>query len=750
MNTLVAPVTDDMHSLEDSRFSVPGMRCAGCIAKIENGISAVPGVAAARVNFSAKQVAISHDPSLNNRALIAEIAKLGFEAQPLAANPLGQDVTERKKLTRALGVAAFGMMNIMLLSVSVWSGAGGITRDLFHWLSAAIALPVIAYAGHPFFASAAMALRYRRTNMDVPISIGVLLATGMSLYETITGGAHAYFEGAVMLLFFLLVGRVLDAMMRDRARSGIEALLRQQAPGAMVIGTDGATTWVKATDLKPGDRMLVAAGENFAADGMIEQGTSQCDISLISGESAPQKCSEGDTVLAGAVNLTAPLNVRVTAAGPDTIIADIARLMDEAGQSRSRYVRIADRAARLYAPAVHSLAAIAFIGWMIAGAGWHQSLTIAIAVLIITCPCALGLAVPVSQVVASGALMKRGILVKDGSALERFAQIDRALFDKTGTLTLGHMTPLNLDALTNEQASIALALAQTSRHPISQALQKALTTRGVRPAILDTIVEEQGVGLRGIYQGVPVALARPANGSQINGAMTRLSIGGTHVDIELADTLRPNTAEAIARMQSMGISASIISGDRQEAVSRVADQLGLSAQAQALPQDKIAAIGALQAEGHSVLMVGDGLNDGPALAAATASMAPSSASDMGQQAADAIFTGESFAAIPITLATARKTMAVVRQNFGLAIGYNILAIPLALGGMVTPLIAAIAMSLSSLIVVGNSLRLGRIGFSQAETFGTSPLPFPTSHETILSGGWEGERAGAVIPRQWSK
>ena len=742
MNTQARLAAHAADTLEDSRFAVPGMRCAGCISKIENGMSAIPGIAAARVNFSAKQVAISHDPRLDDRALITEIAKLGFEAQPLAVNPLGQDTAERKKLTRALGVAAFGMMNIMLLSVSVWAGAGDITRDLFHWLSAAIALPVIAYAGRPFFASAAMALRYRRTNMDVPISIGVLLATGMSLYETIIGGAHAYFEGAVMLLFFLLVGRVLDAMMRDRARSGIEALLRQQAPGAMVIGADGATAWVKATDLKPDDRMLVAAGENLAADGIIEQGASQCDLSLISGESAPQKCSVGAAVLAGAVNLSAPLTVRVTAAGPDTIIADIARLMDEAGQSRSRYVRIADRAARLYAPAVHSLAALAFIGWMIAGAGWHQSLTIAVAVLIITCPCALGLAVPVSQVVASGALMKRGILVKDGSALERFAQIDRALFDKTGTLTLGHMVPLNLDGLTGEQASIALALAQTSRHPVSQAVQKALTARGVKPATVETITEEQGVGVRAIYQGVPVALARPADGSQINGAMTQLSIGDTRIDIELSDTLRPDTAEAIARMQSMGISASIISGDRQEAVSIIANQLGLSAQAQALPQDKIAAIEALQAEGHKVLMVGDGLNDGPALAAATASMAPSSASDMGQQAADAIFTGDSFAAIPITLSASRKTMTIVRQNFALAIGYNILAVPLALAGMVTPLIAAIAMSMSSLIVVANSLRLSKIGLNS----GTSPLPLPTSHKYTLSGGWEGERAGAVSPR----
>jgi len=683
------------------------MRCAGCIAKLEGGIGAVPGVAAARVNFSAKQLAVAHGPEIDDRRLIAEIAKLGFEAQPLSANPLGADMQERRRLTRALGVAAFGMMNIMLLSVSVWSGAAGITRDLFHWLSGIIAIPVIAYAGRPFFSSAAMALRYRRTNMDVPISIGVLLATAMSLYETITGGPHAYFDGAVMLLFFLLAGRTLDAMMRDRARAGIEALLRQQAPGAMVVGDDGVAHWVKAADLRPGDRMLVAAGENLAADGVIEQGESQCDLSLISGESAPVPCRRGDTVLAGSVNLTAPVTVRVTATGPDTIIADIARLMDEAGQSRSRYVRIADRAARLYAPAVHSLAALAFIGWMIAGAGWHASLTIAIAVLIITCPCALGLAVPVAQVVAAGALMKRGILVKDGSALERFAQIDRALFDKTGTLTLGRMTPLGLDALDGEQRSVALALAQASRHPISRALQRALTESGASPAPVEAIVEEQGKGVRGMYGGIAVALQRPEGISDIAEAATRLSIGEEHVDIRLADALRPDARSAIDRLGQMGIAASVISGDRQAAVEGVALELGLPTRARALPQDKIAEIERLQSEGCSVLMVGDGLNDGPALAAATASMAPGSATDMGQQAADAVFTGDSLAAVPLTLTVARRTMRIVRENFVLAIGYNMLAVPLAVAGMVTPLIAALAMSLSSVIVVGNSLRLAR-------------------------------------------
>ncbi|MBL4858582.1 MAG: heavy metal translocating P-type ATPase, partial [Erythrobacter sp.] len=418
---------DEPIQLTDSRFTVPGMRCAGCIAKIERGLQKVEGVDGVRVNFSAKRVAVRHDRSLDADTLVDAIGKLGFEGQAAETNPLGQDDAESRMLLRSLAVAGFGMMNIMLLSVSVWSGAGGVTRELFHWLSALIALPVVAYAGRPFFSSAAMALRHRRTNMDVPISIGVLLATGLSVYETATGGQHAYFDSAVMLLFFLLAGRALDATMRNKTRAGIGALLSRMGKSARILAEDGSTTTVAAADLQPDMLMLVAAGEALAADGVIEDGRSSIDNAMLTGESTPQPVGHNDLVFAGAINLSNPIRVRVTAASSDTAIAEIARLMDEAGQSRSHYVRIADRASRLYAPAVHTLALMAFVGWMIAGVGLHQSLVIAIAVLIITCPCAMGLAVPAAQVVASGALAKRGLLVKDGSALERLAEVDTAL-----------------------------------------------------------------------------------------------------------------------------------------------------------------------------------------------------------------------------------------------------------------------------------------------------------------------------------
>lgn len=686
-------------------LSVPGMHCGGCMGKVERALAAVPGVVAARANLTARSVGVDHVAGVAVPDLVAALAATGFAAQP-RATVLEQAPSAVRPLLAPLAVAAFACMNVMLLSVSVWSGADGATRDLFHWLSALIGVPAIAYAGRPFFASAWGALKHGRTNMDVPISIGVTLATALSFYETVTHGAEAWFDGTLMLLLFLLAGRALDAMMRDRARAGVDALLRQAAPGAMVVAADGTPAWLAATDLAPGMIMRVAAGERLAADGVILRGASRLDRSLLTGESAAVAAKVGDLVLAGTLNEEAPLDVEVRAIGEDTALAEIARLMETAGQSRSRYVRIADRASRLYAPAVHSLAALTFVGWMLAGAGLYKALVIAIAVLIITCPCALGLAVPVAQVVAAGALMKRGVLIKDGSALERLAEVDRMLIDKTGTLTLGRPVPdaSALDALTPQEAGVALALASHSRHPLSLGVAEALAARGVKAAPLSEVEEVPGRGVTALWQGIAVSLGRPS--SPAGGMAAALALGADPVRlIGFADCLRPDAQAALAALRRQGLEASILSGDNAQAVAQVARETGLTAQASASPQDKHDAIARLTAGGRRVLMVGDGLNDGPALAAAHASIAPGTASDVGRQAADVVFTGTSLMALPRCVSMARATMRVVRQNFALAIVYNLLAVPLAMAGLVTPLIAAVAMSTSSLIVVANSLRL---------------------------------------------
>ena len=690
---------------EQSVFAVPNLRCAGCISKLENGLPQLAGIIAARVNFTAKRVRIDHLPDMDLPALKAAIAALGFEAEPITAIVAEQENAESRSLLKCMAVAGFAAMNVMLLSVSVWSGAEGPTRALFHWLSAIIALPTVAYAGRPFFASALAALRRRRTNMDVPISIGVLLATSISLYETIIGGPHAWFDGAVMLLFFLLAGRWLDSVMRDRARDGVAALLRQTAPGALVRGGQG-TRWTDAADLQPGMEMLVAAGERLAADGVVIEGSTSFDLSLLTGESAPQLVKAGHQVHAGTLNLGAPVVVRVTAAGQDTAIADIARLMEEAGQSKSRYVRIADRAAQFYAPAVHLLAALSFAGWMMVGAGWHHSLLIASAVLIITCPCALGLAVPAAQIVASAALMRRGVLIKDGSALERLSEANQVIFDKTGTLTLGRPEPVNLHAFSDEDKAIILGLAMASRHPLSNALRIALERQGIVPAPVSDISEQAGLGVAGRFGEDQVALARPLD-AMLHDNLATCYVRGIHPPRPLLfdDALRPDAADTVARLSAMGLPGLIASGDRVAALKPVAAAVGAVAEGNMHPQDKLALIRRLSARGSKILMVGDGLNDGPALAAGHVSMAPASASDASQNAADAVFLGDSLAPVAIAVKVARKTMSIVRQNFALAIGYNVIAVPLAILGHVTPLIAALAMSGSSLIVVGNALRL---------------------------------------------
>jgi Cu2+-exporting ATPase len=691
---------------ETTVLVVPTMHCGGCMAKVERALVAVPGVASARVNLTAKQVRVEHGAAVLAAQLITALEAVGFASQPRSAD-LTRAPSAVRPLLAPLAVAGFACMNVMLLSVSVWSGADGSTRSLFHWVSALIGIPAIAYSGTPFFASAWAVLKRARTNMDVPISIGIVLATSLSFYETLTGGHDAYFDGVLMLILFLLGGRTLDAMMRDKARAGVDALLNQAAPGASVIAADGTVQWVAAADLQPGMVMRLAAGERLAADGAIIGGASAFDQSLLTGESAPVAAGIGSVVHAGTLNLDAPVDVQVTAAGADTSLAEIARLMDAAEQPRSVYVRIADRASRLYAPAVHTLAALSFVGWMLAGAGVYQSLVIAIAVLIITCPCALGLAVPVAQVVASGALMREGIMVKDGGAIERLATIDRVLLDKTGSLTLGKPVPdqAAIAALDSDAASVALGLASHSRHPHSRAIEAALLGLGHRAAPVEGVAETAGIGLSGSWNGRKVSLGRS---DQADVVSTTLRIAGRpDILIAMTDQLRPDTPVALARLKTMGLDVSLLSGDNAAAVADVAQTVGLSARAAASPADKRDAISELQQQGHKVLMVGDGLNDGPALAAADASIAPGSASDVGRQAADLVFLGDSLLALPRSVIAARRTMRVVRQNFALAVGYNVLAVPLAIAGYVNPMIAAAAMSGSSLVVVANSLRLVR-------------------------------------------
>ncbi len=696
----------------------PGIHCGGCVSRIERTLRQHPAVLHARVNLSSRRIAIDwRETQASADDLIGTVTALGFETQPATAEVEAGAGKDRAGtgLLRAMAVAGFAAANIMLLSVSVWSGADDATRTMFHWISAMIALPAVTYAGQPFFRSAWTALKARAVNMDVPISLGVLLATGMSVVQTVRGAEHAFFDAAVMLLFFLLVGRYLDHMMRDRARSAVTQLLSLSPATASVISEDGARHHVAVARIVPGMVVAVPAGERVPVDGVVAEGASTLDRSMVTGETIPEPVGPGDMVHSGTMNLAGPLTIRVTATGEDTLLADVVRMMESAEQGKASYVRLADRVARYYAPAVHALAAATFAGWLVVTGSAYASIMAAIAVLIITCPCALGLAVPAVQIVASGLLFRRGVMVKDGAGLEKLAAIDTVVFDKTGTLTLGRPVMVEPAVISTYMLGLAAGIARDSRHPLSRAVTLAAQERGVPPIAVTGVRETPGQGLEG--RGPDGEIVRLGNrrwcgasgDAPDDPAVMELFLRagfGEPVAFRFADRLRPDAGEVVDALRRQGIKCEILSGDREDSVAAVADSLGISRHlGDQTPQDKLTYIELLTAHGRHVLMVGDGINDAPALAAGHSSMAPSSASDIGRTAADFVYTGDNLWPVVDAIDVARRTTRMVRQNFILAIAYNIIAVPLAVLGLVTPLIAAVAMSSSSLIVTGNALRL---------------------------------------------
>lgn len=703
---------------------VPDIHCAGCIKRIEDSLHSHPSVTQARVNFSSKRVAVEWEAAgAKPEDFIDRIKGLGFKVYPFAAEAeLERNDKPGADLLKSLAVAGFAAANIMLLSVSVWSGAAESTRVLFHWISALIALPAVVYAGRPFYRSAFAALKNRQLNMDVPISLAVILATGMSLAQTIFRSEDAYFDAAVMLLFFLLIGRSLDHMMREKARSTISHLLSLSAPGAMVIESDGQRKFRPTSEIHSGMQVFVAAGERIPVDGVILRGTSDLDRSIVTGEATPEPVSESDIVQAGIMNLTGPLELEVTASGENTFLAEMIRLMEAAEQGKADYVRLANTAARIYAPAVHIIAALTFTGWFFwTGGDAYTALLIAISVLIITCPCALGLAVPVVQTVASSRLFQNGIMLKDGAALEKLAGIDAVVFDKTGTLTLGQPKLVGeLASYDRDKLAVAAALARESLHPLSAALYAACSQKGIVPADISGIQEVPGNGLKGVFKGDEVRLghlrwcgAEEAVTSEIRENVDRgylelcfRKAGESPLLFYFEDQVKEDAHATVDRLRAAGLDLAVVSGDRPENVERLAATLGIEeAFSRQSPADKVDHIQSLETQGRQTLMVGDGINDAPALASAHVSMAPSSASDIGRTTADFVFLGDGLRPVAEALSVARSAVALVKQNFALAILYNLIALPIAILGGASPLVAAIAMSLSSIIVTLNSLRL---------------------------------------------
>jgi len=720
---------------------VPGIVEPAHMPLVEGTLQSLEGVTQARVNYTTRRVRVFwRSEDFNARSILDELARLGFSCRPFDPSLSGfeNDDQESRQLLMAVAVSGFAAANIMLLSVSVWSGAEIATREMFHWLSAAIALPTVAFAGKPFFRSAFRALSSGQMNMDVPISLAICMATLMSLYSTFHHGEYAYFDASVTLLFFLLTGRYLDHLMRVKARSAVSQLLSLSTEQATVIDENGEARSVPAGTLQPAMTLSVAAGERLAADGMVIEGSSEIDRSLVTGETTPESVAPGAVVHAGMLNLTGPLTVKITAAGRDTFLSEIIRLMTSAEQSRSRFVRMADKLARVYSPLVHVMAGLTLITWLwITGGDWHTSLMTATAVLIITCPCALGLAVPAVHVVANGVLYRGGAMIKDATAIEKLALVDTIVFDKTGTLTLGKPRLLEGEAIPDEALSLAAGLAQASRHPLSRALCVAAHDSNIVPAAVSSIQEHPGHGLSGAFDGREVRLGShrwcgvEANSTVFPEFVLDDGTGQPRI-FQFEDEMRSDAKEVIAELKSMHMDIRILSGDRNLAVKHAAGTLGIKTwAAECTPQSKLETIENLKKAGRKTLVVGDGLNDAPALAAGLTSMAPSTAADVGRTAADMVFFGQDLSPVALALKVAQKSQALCRQNFALAAGYNFLAVPVAAAGMASPLIAAIAMSTSSIIVIANSLRLG--------------LQFPASKRKVTTAARPGVSELESVP-----
>ncbi|MEM6588232.1 MAG: heavy metal translocating P-type ATPase [Pseudomonadota bacterium] len=670
---------------------LPGIHCAGCISTVESTLLERPDIRAARVNLTQRRVFITSEPGTDPTPWIAALSRAGFEAYEAGA----PDERHGDDLLLPLGVAGFAMMNVMLLSVAVWSGAVDSTRDFLHWIAAAIALPATGYAAQPFFRHAWSALKVGRLNMDVPISLAIILACGMSVYEVMHGGAHAWFDAALALTFFLLVGRVLDQRLRRRARSAADDLAALEP--ARVMRLEGDTKMSRpVAEINVGDRLWITAGGRVPVDAVLETGTAEVDCSFLTGESDPVTRQAGDALCAGEVMLTGPATLRATAVGEDTTLRRIAQLVATAEISRGTYRSLADKAAEIYTPAVHIISAAAFLGWLITTGDVRMALNVAIATLIITCPCALGLAVPAVAVAATSQLYRRGLLLTSDTALERLAGVDMVVFDKTGTLTERRLSIPN--TMPPETRTVLRALAEASDHPLCRGLLPGL--QDVSPASLSDTAEEPGEGVRAVWLNHPVFLGRRTP----NDATVVLRIGEADHVLPSCETLLPSAKDAVDGLRALGLKTAMLTGDTAENAARMAEDAGIDQVWSGERADaKLDIIESLKADGQRVLMVGDGLNDQAAISAADISIAPGSALDATRKAADIIIVSGDMTQIAPAIRTGRLACRRMKQNFGIAAGYNSIAVPIAVLGFATPLAAAIAMSTSSITVILNAI-----------------------------------------------
>ncbi len=708
-----------------------GMSCASCATRIEKGLNGLDGVNAS-VNFAVEQAHIEHADQVTTADLIRAVESAGYHASVIdhtghaghaghdghsgGEDHMDHDLPEEKLRPRLIGSAALAIPVVAISMVMPLQFPG------WQWVVLALTTPIVFWGGYPFHKAALNAARHRTSTMDTLVSIGTLSAYIWSAIIVIGGGGghghghgHVYFETAAAVTVFLLAGRYSEAKAKRSAGAALRALLSLGAKDAIVLRGDEEVR-ISAGELAVGDVIVVRPGERVATDGVVIDGASALDASAMTGESVPVDVRAGDSVLGGAVNTYGRILVRANKVGADTQLARMAKMVADAQGGKASIQRLADRVSAVFVPAVLIVAALTLAGWLLTGHSVAAAFTAAVAVLIIACPCALGLATPTAILVGTGRGAQLGVLIKSPQVLETVGSIDTVVLDKTGTVTTGQMSVETVEPAAGENADQVLARAAAveaaSEHPIAAAIVAAARDGGLAVAAVTEFANDPGSGVSGVVDGIRVRVARAQDGPD-SGGRTSVAVswdGAERGVIRLADGVKPTSAEAIAELKGMGITPVLLTGDNAAVATRVAAEVGIAPTdviAGVLPSQKADAVKGLQAEGKRVAMVGDGVNDSVALATADIGMAMGTGTDAAIEAGDITLVRGDLRTVPTALRLSSKTLRIIKQNLFWAFGYNTAAIPLAALGLLNPMIAGAAMAASSVLVVMNSLRLKR-------------------------------------------